>query len=99
MASLRTKPVFNVDQLVSNTEAAKKFGELRKKAKLLPQYITDNGNVDTVLLSYELYEALYQRLAEVEQNHTGPSVLDRLEGLTGAVPSSAGKKRVSIADL
>lgn len=61
------KPTFHVDQLISSSEASKKFGEVRKKAKSLPQYITENGNVDTVILSYELFESMFQRLNQLEQ--------------------------------
>ncbi|MBU7318232.1 antitoxin VbhA family protein [Paenibacillus oleatilyticus] len=50
------KPTFHVDQLVSSSEASKKFGEVRKKAKSLPKYITENRNVDT-----------FQRLNQLEQ--------------------------------
>ncbi|MCP3776105.1 type II toxin-antitoxin system Phd/YefM family antitoxin [Paenibacillus sp. MZ04-78.2] len=61
------KPTFHVDQLISSSEASKKFGEVRKKAKSVPQYITENGNVDTVILSYELFESMFHRLNQLEQ--------------------------------
>ncbi|MDR6552544.1 hypothetical protein [Paenibacillus qinlingensis] len=54
------KPTFTADQLVSSSVPSKKFGELRKKAKQQPQFITENGAVDTVLVGYEYYEQLFE---------------------------------------
>lgn len=61
------KPTFTADQLVSSSVASKKFGELRKKAKTLPQFITENGTVDTVLVGYGYYEQLFERLSQLEE--------------------------------
>ena len=61
------KPTFTADQLVSSSVASKKFGELRKKAKQLPQFITENGAVDTVLVGYGYYEQLFERLSQLEE--------------------------------
>lgn len=60
-----TKPVITVDQMVRASEAAKKFGEIRRKAKDEPQFITEKGMVDTVLLDYELYEQMFEIISEV----------------------------------
>lgn len=60
------KPSFTADQLISASNAAKNFGELRKKAKNLPQFITDNGEVDTVVVGYDYFEKMYARLKELE---------------------------------
>ena len=54
------KPQFNVTQMVSATVASKQFGSLRAKAQKEPQFIVGNNKVDTVILSYEDYEKLYQ---------------------------------------
>jgi hypothetical protein len=60
------KPKFTTDQLVPASHAAKSFGQLRKKAKYMPQYITDNGVVGEVLLDYQYFEELFGRLKEYE---------------------------------
>lgn len=73
------KPTFNVDQLITSTEASKKFGELRKRAQNNPQYITDNGNVDTVLIGYALYEELYNRLMVLEKLEEEHYLVNRVE--------------------
>lgn len=56
------KPSFNVDQVNSATYASKRFGEIRKKAKELPQFISENNCIDTVVLDYKAYEAMYAEI-------------------------------------
>lgn len=56
------KPRFDVDQIVSASSASKRFGELRKNAKKLPQFISDNNKIDSVLLDYASYEELFMEL-------------------------------------
>lgn len=75
------KPTFNVDQLITSTDASKRFGEIRKKAQQEPQYITDNGNVDTVMIGYNLFEKLYDRLSQLEQLEEERILLQRIERL------------------
>jgi hypothetical protein len=65
--SLMEKPSFTADQLISASVAAKSFGALRKKAKQVPQFITENGVVGEVLLDYKHYEELYGRLRKLEE--------------------------------
>mgnify|MGYP007008944170 CR=1 FL=1 len=60
------KPTFTADQLVPASIAAKSFGSLRKKAKKVPQFITENGVVGEVLLDYQFYEEIYGRLRKLE---------------------------------
>lgn len=74
-----SKPTFNVDQLITSTDASKRFGELRKKAQQEPQYITDNGNVESVLIGYHLFEDLYKRLTQLEQQEEERILLQRIE--------------------
>ncbi|MBO1000846.1 type II toxin-antitoxin system Phd/YefM family antitoxin [Bacillus sp. SD075] len=74
------KPAFTIDQIIKASDLVRKFSEIRKKAKDTPYFITDNGNVETVLLSYDKYEELYQtflmfkemekRMEELEQQIT-----------------------------
>lgn len=74
-----SKPTFNVNQLITSTDASKRFGELRKKAQQEPQYITDNGNVETVIIGYQLFEDLYERLSRLEQQEEERILLQRIE--------------------
>lgn len=82
------KPVFNTDQLITASDAAKTFGALRKKAKVLPQFITDNGKVDTVLLEYAYFEEMYARLKELEEFEETRILSERIARLDND-PSSA----------
>ncbi|WP_318615866.1 hypothetical protein [Sporosarcina sp. YIM B06819] len=56
------KPQFNVDQVVPASVAARRFGEVRKNAKIAPQFISDNNRIDTVVQSYEAYEKMFMEL-------------------------------------
>jgi hypothetical protein len=56
--SLMEKRSFTADQIISASVAAKSFGALRKKAKQVPQFITENGVVGEVPLDYKHYEEL-----------------------------------------
>lgn len=80
-ASAMTKPNITIDQMVKSSEAAKKFGEMRKRAKKAPLYITENGTVDTVLLSYNEYEYMYELISEFEKVMENNMLSERVEGL------------------
>ncbi|MFB5676347.1 hypothetical protein ACE3NQ_08095 [Paenibacillus terreus] len=75
------KPTFNVDQMITSSEASKKFGELRKRAQQLPQYITENGSVETVVIGYKMFEQLYDRLTQLEEKEEERILLERIESL------------------
>ena len=67
MSVMRSKPMFNKDQIYTSSDAAKRFGTLRKKAKENPQYIMVNGTIATVVMDYQRYEEMYMRLQELEE--------------------------------
>ncbi|MCI9260993.1 hypothetical protein [uncultured Adlercreutzia sp.] len=51
--------VFGRDQIVSASQAAKNFGEIRRRALLQPQYISDrNAAIDAVLVNFDTFEEL-----------------------------------------
>lgn len=81
MGIIMKKPTFNADQLVPASTAAKTFGAIRKKAKVLPQFITDNGEVDTVVLEYKYFEEMYGRLQELEEQEEERILLERIKRL------------------
>lgn len=97
MGTSKYKPKFDVDQLISSSEASKKFGEVRKRAKSLPQFITENGNVETVIVSYELFEAMYERLAELEkqEEQTLLQQIERIDQNPGSPKSWRSVRRES----
>jgi len=75
------KPKFDVDQMVPASIASKRFGEIRKKAKEIPQLITEKGLADTILMGYEYYERMYQRLIELEAKEEARILEERIERL------------------
>lgn len=78
---LMEKPAFTNDQMISASNASKNFGQLRKKAKECPMVITDNGVFDTVVMGYEYFEQIYQRLRELEEEEEARTLLTRIEDL------------------
>jgi len=81
VSTVMDKPTFNKDQLITSSEASKRFGDLRKKAKNEPQFITENGNVETVVLDYCYFESLYIRLMELEQKEEEGILVERITRL------------------
>lgn len=61
-----TAILFGRDQLVNTATISRQFSRVKLLAKTKPLFITDNGNVDSVLLSYEAYEQLINRIRELE---------------------------------
>lgn len=56
------KPNFNVDQVIPASIASRRLGEIRKNAKQLPQFISENNKIDSVILGYEQYEKMFMDL-------------------------------------
>lgn len=56
------KPQFNVDQVILASIASKRFDEVRKNAKQMPQFIFDNNIIDSVVQSYDDYKKMYTEL-------------------------------------
>lgn len=82
------KPSITKDQMIKSSEASKRFGQIRRRAKDTPLYITDNGNIDSVILGYEYFEKMYQRLIELEEKEEERILLNRINELEKN-PSSA----------
>lgn len=61
------KPHFNADQIIPASIASRRFGEVRKNAKNLPQFISENNRIDSVILDYQYYEAMYQELEALRE--------------------------------
>lgn len=80
-AIIMEKPAFTVDQLIPASQAAKNFGELRKRAREKPIAITDNGGVDTIVIGYEYFEQMYGRLMELERQNEERVLSERIARL------------------
>lgn len=82
------RPTITKEQIVQSSVASKKFGECKRKAKLNPIYISDNGNIDTVLLAYDYFEKMYERLLELEAKEEAMILSQRIDNIEEN-PSSA----------
>lgn len=85
---IEAKPNIKKEQIVKSSVAAKKFGEFKRRAKLSPVYISDNGNIDTVMIAYDQYEKMYSRLVELEAKEEDEVLTERIDNLKKN-PSSA----------
>ncbi len=92
--STMVKPSLNVDQLVSSKDASKKFGEVRKKAQEVPQFVMDNGSVDTVIIGYDLYEEMYDRLTQLEQAEERRILFERIDQIDRNPAASKSWKEI-----
>jgi ribosomal protein L29 len=61
------KPAFTIDQLIKSSDLVRKFSEIRKKAKDVPYFITENGSIETVMVGYEKYEELYKTFLQFKE--------------------------------
>lgn len=79
--------VFSADQIISASDAAKRFGELKKKAASKPQFILSGGKVEAVVMNFSQYESQMKRLQELEEEVLLLQRIERLEKDPGcAVP-------------
>jgi Phd_YefM. len=62
-----TRVLFSRDQLVNTATISRHFSKIKALAKVKPLFITDNGEVDMVLISYEAYEQMFNRLQQLEE--------------------------------
>lgn len=59
--------LFGRDQLVNTATISRQFSKIKALAKIKPLFITDNGEVDMVLISYDAYEEMFNKLKELEE--------------------------------
>jgi len=73
------KPRFSVDQVVPASIASRRFGEVRKNAKTLPQFISENNRIDSVILDYQQYEEMFRELEMLRELTWEISLTQRLK--------------------
>ncbi len=78
---MEKEPTFTKEQLITASKASKNFGELRKKAQVNPMFVTDNGDIDTVVLGYKHFANMFRRLSELEELDEARILTQRLEEL------------------
>ncbi|HIY84669.1 hypothetical protein [Rubneribacter sp.] len=70
--------VFGRDQIVSSSQAGKNFGEMRKRARKEPLYVSDRNTIDTVIVDYEMFESMAVELEALREQRFYASVAQRL---------------------
>lgn len=73
------KPTFTREQIVPASAASKKFGEIRRRAKAEPQFISDHNEIDTVILDYRSYETMYMELQHLREQAFYSKVAARIQ--------------------
>ena len=69
------------DQIVKSSVASKNFYQYTNRAKIEPIYISENGNIDTVLIGYNYFEQILQRLSELEELQEVRILSERIDRL------------------
>lgn len=77
-AVMNGKLVFGRDQIVSSSQAGKNFGEMRKRARKEPLYVSDRNTIDTVIVDYETFEDMAVELEELREQRFYAKVAQRL---------------------
>lgn len=72
------KPTFGKDQIVSATTVNKKFSEVRKRTKSMPQFVSDHNEIDTVILDYQTYEKMQAELAYLRERQFYATAAERI---------------------
>ncbi len=53
------KLAFTRDQVITSTQASKNFGEMRRRAREEPLYVSDrNDGIDTVIVSFDEFQRI-----------------------------------------
>ena len=66
------------DQIVTSTQASKNFGEVRRRARVRPQFVSGRSGIDTVVVSYESYEAMCLELERRREEDLLRAAAERL---------------------
>lgn len=68
VAIVDDKIAFNRDQVVTSTQAGKNFGEMRRRAKRNPLYVSDrNDGIDTVIVDFDEFESMALELDRLRE--------------------------------
>ena len=68
VAVIDKKLVFGRDQVVTSTQASKNFGEVRRRARKGPLFVSDrNDGIDTVIVGYDEFEAMAVELQQLRE--------------------------------
>ncbi|WP_165056573.1 MULTISPECIES: hypothetical protein [unclassified Adlercreutzia] len=68
VAVVEGKIAFGRDQVVTSTQASKNFGEMRRRAKSAPLFVSDrNDGIDTVIVGFDDFEQMAVELERLRE--------------------------------
>lgn len=73
------KPKLTADQVISASNEARRFGEVRKNAKNIRQFISENNRIDSVVQSYEDYEKIFMELEALRESNWKLTLSNRIQ--------------------
>ncbi len=86
VAVIEDKLAFGRDQVVTSTQASKNFGEMRKRARNKPLFVSDrNDGIDTVIIGFDEFEEMAVELERLRQEHLYAVAAERIA--TGDIDS------------
>lgn len=90
VAVVDDKLVFGRGQVLTSTQASKNFGEVRRRARKEPQFVSDRNNgIDTVIVSFDEFEAMAVELERLREERLYATAAARL-ARGDADPNRAG---------
>lgn len=89
------KPTFSRDQIIPASIAGRKFGEVRKRAKRMPQFISEHNEIDSVVLDYRTYERMFAELEEFREKQFYAVAAERVR----ASDAGASRKGRSLQEV
>ena len=73
------KLTFSKDQVVTSSQASKNFGEMRRRARQEPLYVSDrNDGIDTVIVGYDEFERMALELETLRLERLYSLAADRV---------------------
>ncbi len=79
--------VFSRDQVVTATQASKNFGEIRRRAKRAPLFVSDrNARIDTVIVDFEEFESMAVELERLRSERFYAVAARRIADAEGCGP-------------
>ncbi len=90
------KIAFSRDQVVTSSQAAKNFGEMRRRARTKPLFVSDrNDGIDTVIIGYDEFEAMALELERLRE----ASFYDVAASRVAAADADPGHKPIPLRDV
>lgn len=73
------KLVFGRDQVVTATQAGKNFGEMRRRARKAPLFVSDrNAGIDTVIVSFDDFEEMALEIERLREENLRSIAVSRI---------------------